>query len=725
MLKTIVFFIVIGTWNVIDTARILGVFPSPSISHQVVFRALTLGLVERGHEVVVITTDPAFPKGDGPANLKEIDLHDISYDYIRDYISKFMVKHEVGKISQYTSQLKDIIHIFKIIEVQIKSEPVQALIREKREFDLILIEAYMRPAIIYSHVFKGPVIQVSSCGAMLENLETIGASTHPFLYPILYRQRLYNLSFWDKIREYYYYLEHMYYLEVNLRAENEMLQRIFGPNIPSISELNNNIDMLFLNVHPIWMDNQPMPPSVVFMGGLHLKPKKDLPEDLKTYFDSSKNGVIYISFGTNVHPIMFPPERLKVLTETLSELPYDVLFKWNDDELPGRTENIRISKWLPQADLLRHPKVKVFIMQGGMQSTDEAITAGVPLICIPMIGDQWYNAEKFVKFQIGIQLDFTTFTKLQLKDAIETIISNASYRENIAKLREQLNDQPQPPLERAVWWVEHVLRHGGAKHLRAPAANMSWAEYYELKLDLKSYLDLSKNGVVYVSFGTNVHPIMFPPERLKVLTDAFSELPYDILFKWNDDNLPGKSENIKISKWLPQSDILRHPKVKAFVMQGGLQSTDEAITAGVPLICIPMIGDQWYNAEKFVKLKIGIKLDFPTFTKFQLKNAIKSVISNKSYRENIARLREQMNDQPQTPLERAVWWVEHVLRHGGAKHLRAPAANMSWTEYYEIKVVLVILTGLIISLTLFLCISRFIWHFVSRIVTYNGKVKRS
>lgn len=278
MFKIAVFVIVIGIINIIDAARILGVYPSPSISHQVVFRALTLGLVERGHEVVVITTDPAFPKGDGPPNLREIDLHDISYDYCRDFVSKFVANHEVGRITQWTSQLKDFQLFMNIIEVQIKSEAVQALISDKKEFDLILIEAYMRPAIIYSHLFKAPVIQVSSCGAMLENLETVGASTHPILYPILYRQRLYNLSLWDKLREYYYYVQHIYYLEVNLRAENDMLRRIFGPNIPSISELTENIDMLFLNVHPIWMDNQPMPPSVVFMGGLHQKPKKELPE---------------------------------------------------------------------------------------------------------------------------------------------------------------------------------------------------------------------------------------------------------------------------------------------------------------------------------------------------------------------------------------------------------------------------------------------------------------
>lgn len=74
--------------------------------------------------------------------------------------------------------------------------------------------------------------------------------------------------------------------------------------------------------------------------------------------------------------------------------------------------------------------------------------------------------------------------------------------------------------------------------------------------DLKQYLDSSKNGVVYVSFGTNVDSTMLPAEKVQVLVRAFSKLPYDILFKWDNEELPGRSDNVKISKWLPQSDLL-------------------------------------------------------------------------------------------------------------------------------------------------------------------------
>ncbi|MBQ5153829.1 hypothetical protein EGM85_11270, partial [Macrococcus caseolyticus] len=208
--------------------------------------------------------------------------------------------------------------------------------------------------------------------------------------------------------------------------------------------------------------------------GLHQKPQKELPTDLKTYLDSSKNGVVYISFGTNVQPSLLPPEKVRILIKVFSELPYDVLWKWDKDELPGRTSNIRISKWLPQSDLLRHPKIKVFITQGGLQSTDEAITAGVPLIGVPMLGDQWYNVEKYVRHEIGVRLDIETLTEEQFNNAITQVIGDKKYRQNIKKFGQIIRDTPIDPLENAVWWTEHVLRHGGARHLRSPAANMSW-----------------------------------------------------------------------------------------------------------------------------------------------------------------------------------------------------------------------------------------------------------
>lgn len=66
----------------------------------------------------------------------------------------------------------------------------------------------------------------------------------------------------------------------------------------------------------------------------------------------------------------------------------------------------------------------LFVTQGGLQSTDEAVKAGVPLIGIPMMWDQWYNVNKYEQLKIGLQLDINTFTESTLKKAIETVIEN-------------------------------------------------------------------------------------------------------------------------------------------------------------------------------------------------------------------------------------------------------------------------------------------------------------
>lgn len=72
-----------------------------------------------------------------------------------------------------------------------------------------------------------------------------------------------------------------------------------------------------------------------------------------------------------------------------------------------------------------HKNIKLFVTQGGLQSTDEALAAGVPLIGVPMLVDQWYNAELYVKYKIGMKLDLQTFTEKELKGAIYTIINNS------------------------------------------------------------------------------------------------------------------------------------------------------------------------------------------------------------------------------------------------------------------------------------------------------------
>ncbi|XP_053612223.1 UDP-glycosyltransferase UGT5-like [Plodia interpunctella] len=476
-----------------DAARILAVFPTPSISHQVTFRPLTQELVRRGHEVVVITADPAFPNGNRPDNLTEIDVHDISYKLWNERLTNETVRF--GNKDGLRNQLDIIFEVMmKVFEEQIKVEAVQNIINNKTgPFDLIIVEAFVLPTLGFSHVFKVPLIQMSSFLPLYIDMQNVGAPNHPILYPNFGSQKLDNLSLGERIKTLLVY--HLINMKKYEDVIDGVIKKSFGPNTPSVTELYNNIDMLFLNTFPIWDSNRPVPPNVQYIGGIHINTPKELTQDLQTYLDSSKYGVIYVSFGSNVSPSTLAPEKIQIFLNVLSRLPYDVIWKWDKDELPGRSKNIKISKWLPQSDLLNHPKIKLFVTQGGLQSTDEAIAAGVPLLGIPLLADQWYNVAMYVRHKIGILVNLEDLSEENFEAAIEALATD-TYKQNMIKFRAMIYDQPQKPLERAVWWTEHVLRHGGGRHLRSPAANMSWAAYYEA--DVIFYLVLAAIPVLYL-----------------------------------------------------------------------------------------------------------------------------------------------------------------------------------------------------------------------------------
>lgn len=78
----------------------------------------------------------------------------------------------------------------------------------------------------------------------------------------------------------------------------------------------------------------------------------------------------------------------------------------------------------------------------------------------------------------------------------------------------------------------------------------------ELPKDLKDYLDNAKEGVVYFSMGSNLKSADLPVHTREAILKSLSKLKQKVLWKFEADNLPGQPPNVKIQKWMPQSDIL-------------------------------------------------------------------------------------------------------------------------------------------------------------------------
>ncbi|KAJ4429922.1 hypothetical protein ANN_22126 [Periplaneta americana] len=200
--------------------------------------------------------------------------------------------------------------------------------------------------------------------------------------------------------------------------------------------------------------------------------------------------------------------------------------------------------------------------------------------------------------------------------------------------------------------------------------------------------------------------------------DVFSDLPqFRVLWKWDTDELLEQPSNVKVAKWFPQQDILHHPRMKVFMYHGGLQSTLEAIRAKVPLICIPFFGDQHLNVRKIEEEGAGVVLDLHKLTKHNVKELLTEIIYNLTYKENMKKLSKKLIDQPENPLDCAVWWVEYVIRHKGARHLRSAALDLTWYQYLLLDVIAFLVAFIIIMIWVTYRITRFVNKILSVVMS--------
>lgn len=171
-------------------------------------------------------------------------------------------------------------------------------------------------------------------------------------------------------------------------------------------------------------------------------------------------------------------------------------------------------------------------------------------------------------------------------------------------------------------------------------------------------------------------------------------------------------------------DLSGHPKLRAFVTHGGLLSMFETVYHGVPIVTLPVFCDHDSNAAKAELDGYALKLDFETLSAEKLVWGIKKIIHDPKYRREVKNRQYLLMDQKETPLQRAVYWTEYVIRHRGAQHLHSPARHLGVIQYYLIDVAVVILSSLILFWYLFKwTLKIFVKNFVSTEVIDKKNIK--
>ncbi|XP_035777565.1 UDP-glucuronosyltransferase 2A3-like [Anopheles albimanus] len=468
-----------------DGARILAIFPSPARSHQIVYRAYLEGLIERGHQLTVMTTDP-FPTAH--PNVTIIDWS-FAYQIVTDNFDVVDMKQRNMNFYQIANRLRQITRLF--LSAQLAHPEVQALIHNRdAHFDVVIVEYYQfTPMYAFAELFGAPLIGITSIDSMGMCHEAMGNVMNVVAHPEMNHKFTKELTFLQRVEAVISNLVIKYHImPTDFSTFDRLIEQHFGSNMTRSAELMNRVDFLMVNAEPALGYVRPILPNTVQLGFLHVKPPKPLPMELQSYLDASEHGVVYFSLGTLIRSDSLNQHNLNLFLEVFKSLKYDVLWK-HDGELDlNGTTNIRMVRWCPQQDVLAHPKVKVFVMQGGQQSMEEAIDRHVPLVVIPFNFDQFGNADKVVDLGIGQSVWMERLTVEKLRERVIEVASNQRYKRNIVRLGRLVRDQPMRPVEKAVWWTEYVIRHNGAGHYRYAAARMPFLQYH--------YYDVAAAGLL-------------------------------------------------------------------------------------------------------------------------------------------------------------------------------------------------------------------------------------
>ncbi|XP_051563932.1 UDP-glucuronosyltransferase 1A5-like isoform X2 [Myxocyprinus asiaticus] len=362
-------------------------------------------------------------------------------------------------------------------------------------FDAILTDPFEPVGVVVAEYLSIPAIYMQvnhPCG-----VDTLASqSPVPASYvPQPFTQFTENMNFWQRSVNLVRALLQPMACERMFARADEIASRVLKRKT-SMVEIMSRAALWFIRFDFAFEFPRPMMPNMIVVGGMDAKKAKPLPQELEEFVNGSgEHGFVVFTLGSMVSQL--PEAKAKEFFEAFRQIPQRVLWRYTGPVPENAPKNVKLMKWLPQNDLLGHPKVKAFITHGGSHGIYEGICNGVPMVMLPLFGDQGDNVQRLVSRGVAETLSIYDITSEKLLVALRKVINDKSYKEKMTKLSAIHKDRPIEPLDLAVFWTEFVMRHKGAEHLRPAAHELNWIQYH--CLDVIGFLILILVTVIFVT----------------------------------------------------------------------------------------------------------------------------------------------------------------------------------------------------------------------------------
>lgn len=173
---------------------------------------------------------------------------------------------------------------------------------------------------------------------------------------------------------------------------------------------------------------------------------------------------------------------------------------------------------------------------------------------------------------------------------------------------------------------------------------------------------LPPQPTIYVTLGTEANQEAgIYPAVLQTIIGGLRDLPINLIVTLGRGkaaaDFGSQPDNVHIEPYIPQSLLLPHCHV--MVMHGGSNSLLAAVDAGLPLVIVPLIADQFFNAYITERIGLGRVIQRQQLTVASIRAAVAEVIANPQFRDTAARLRGEMHALPDQ--KHAVTLIENVV----------------------------------------------------------------
>ncbi|XP_021946508.1 UDP-glucuronosyltransferase 2A3 [Folsomia candida] len=473
-MKTSILFLITAllcTFTNSEKILVLSFFASKS--HKITYMPLLEALAAKGHQVTMITC----VKPDKEIkNLKEVYTFDVQTELF-DKFDALKLKQE----NKSFNPLEMIGHFQEGCFTTYQLPQVKEVISQ--EYDLVFMQPAMNEcALGIVHKMKAPLVIFMPASVPSFIAARIGNPLPPSFVPHIMLGYSPTMTFYERFIN--FGMNVVYDVGIWLiydPAMESVYRKEFGDEtIPSLATILGNASLILSNGHFSITGPKPYLPDIIDVGGIHSKPAKKLPEELEKFVTKKgSKGFIYFSLGSVIKTDSMLEDRRKMLLKVFAKFKdYQIVWKWNDEKMADKPENVYLSRWLPQQDLLGHKDARLFITHCGGGGTEEAIYHGVPLLGMPIMGDQPMNAKLAKRLGIIHEIDWNELTEENLTNGIKEVLTNPVYRDNVKRLSTVFRDQIDDPLTRAVYWIEYVVRHKGAPQLRSAARKLNYFQYH-------------------------------------------------------------------------------------------------------------------------------------------------------------------------------------------------------------------------------------------------------